>query len=501
MSINAVILNTENEIIEKVVNYNDEVRTAAVLKRYNCPLFLRKKVLIEFGDFEYVGYYEYDAETRLYLFRACSKSRKKNKHDVAMGLLDVTRNLEIITGDFWVVRANLNTYKPEEFSADIWNEYREADASEGDEGEEGDRDSKEESDAEAVAVEEDGAAEEDEDYEGVAINSAEESSDEEAVASDVILSDEASGDETEDSEDDSEDSDDELAMTKQFKKIQNHSKRGGGGKKGQGHVTNEELQMMSQDDPIGDDDDDDDKSGDEDKSYGDGVEEEDILEEIFDEEPAKASKKSKSGKNKSCITNLDTTLLSKVAKLSTILKPEDSLTNPDDLHDKRDKVVQILSTLDCSLDYARLIEMGIYNYSIAKCKIKELIPLWECNEFNEIYLTKAKSVYANLNAKCYVGNVTLLEKVKNGEIKPELVGLLPPPDVFPERWNHIIQENQRREKLIYESTMAKTTDKFVCPNSKCRGRKCVYVEVQIRSADEPMTLFVTCLLCGKRFQQ
>jgi transcription elongation factor S-II len=145
--------------------------------------------------------------------------------------------------------------------------------------------------------------------------------------------------------------------------------------------------------------------------------------------------------------------------------------------------------------------MGIYNYTISKCKIKELIPLWECTEFNEIYLTKAKSVYSNLNVRCYVGNIELLDKVKRGEIKPELVALLPPFHVFPERWNHIIQENERREKLIYESTMAKTTDKFVCPNSKCRGRKCVYVEAQIRSADEPMTTFITCLLCGKRFQQ
>jgi DNA-directed RNA polymerase subunit M/transcription elongation factor TFIIS len=485
MSINVVILNTEDEILEKTINYNDEVITAAVIKRYNCQLFLRKKVLIEFGEFEYVGYYEYDADTRLYLFRACSKSRKKNKHAVAMGLLDVTRNLEIITGDLWVIRANLNTYKPEELSVEIWNEYRSSDSS---------SDNTSSSDADDVAVEGD------EDYGGVAINSDEDSSDDDAVASDVLLSDDVSADDSDDTEEDSEDSDDELAMTKQFKKIQNHSKRGGSNNK-KGHVSNEELQMMSQDNPIGGDDDDDDKSGDEDKSYGDGAEEDDILEEIFDEEPAKTPKKSKSSKNKSCITNLDTTLLSKVAKLSTILKPEDTLTTIEDLHDKRIKVVEILDTLDCSLDYARLIEMGVYNYSIAKCKIRELIPLWECNEFNEIYLTKAKSVYSNLNADCYVGNVTLLEKVKNGEIKPELVGLLPPSDVFPERWNHIIQENQHREKLIYESTMAKTTDKFVCPNSKCRGRKCVYVEAQIRSADEPMTIFITCLLCGKRFQQ
>lgn len=486
MNLNVIILNTENEILEKAISYDDEIRTPAVIKRYNCQLFLRKKVLIEYGEFEYVGYYEYDAETRLYVFRACSKSRKKNKHEIAMGLLDVTRSLDIITGDIWVVCANLNTYKPVELSVEMWNEYRTADNS--DESTESVDDEDEEEDEEYEGVE---------GVEGAVIIDSNDDSDEDAVASDVILSDD-SIEETDESEESDADSDDEVAMTKQFKKIQNHSKRGGGGKKG--HVSNEELQMMSQDEPIGGNDDDDDKSDDEGKSYGDEPED-DILEEIFDEEPVKAPKKSKSSKNKSCITNLDNTLLSKVAKLSTILKPEDVLSNVEDLYEKRVKIINILDTLDCSYDYARLIEMGVYNYSISKCKIKELIPLWECNEFNEIYLTKAKSVYANLNAKCYVGNSSLMEKVKNGDIKPELVGLLPPSDVFPERWNHIIQENQHREKLIYESTMAKTTDKFVCPNSKCRGRKCVYVEAQIRSADEPMTMFITCLLCGKRFQQ
>lgn len=497
MNLNAIILNTENEILEKPIlyDYDDAVRTPAVIKRYNCQLFLRKKVLIKFGEFEYVGYYEYDAETRLYVFRACSKSRKKNKHEIAMGLLDVTRSLDIITGDLWIVRANLNTYKPAELSVEMWNEYRTPDNSDESESSEEDIEEDAENYEDTEDVEDVEGVEGVDGVDGAVIDSNDES-DEDAVASDVILSDD-SIEESDESEESDADSDDEVAMTKQFKKIQNHSKRGGGGKKG--HVSNEELQMMSQDEPIGGNDDDD-KSDDEGKSYGDEAEE-DILEEIFDEEPVKTPKKSKSSKNKSCITNLDNTLLSKVAKLSTILKPEDVLSDIDDLYEKRVKIINILATLDCSYDYARLIEMGVYNYSISKCKIKELIPLWECNEFNEIYLTKAKSVYANLNAKCYVGNISLMEKVKKGDIKPELVGLLPPSDVFPERWNHIIQENQHREKLIYESTMAKTTDKFVCPNSKCRGRKCVYVEAQIRSADEPMTMFITCLLCGKRFQQ
>ena len=35
---------------------------------------------------------------------------------------------------------------------------------------------------------------------------------------------------------------------------------------------------------------------------------------------------------------------------------------------------------------------------------------------------------------------------------------------------------------------------------KCKKRKCSYYQMQTRSADEPMTTFVTCLLCGNNWQ-
>ena len=43
-----------------------------------------------------------------------------------------------------------------------------------------------------------------------------------------------------------------------------------------------------------------------------------------------------------------------------------------------------------------------------------------------------------------------------------------------------------------------TTDQFQC--GKCRQRKCQYYQMQTRSADEPMTTFVTCVNCGNRWK-
>ncbi|KAA8590725.1 hypothetical protein FQN60_001668 [Etheostoma spectabile] len=42
------------------------------------------------------------------------------------------------------------------------------------------------------------------------------------------------------------------------------------------------------------------------------------------------------------------------------------------------------------------------------------------------------------------------------------------------------------------------TDMFIC--SKCHGKSCSYTQVQIRSADEPMTTFVLCNSCGNRWK-
>ena len=42
------------------------------------------------------------------------------------------------------------------------------------------------------------------------------------------------------------------------------------------------------------------------------------------------------------------------------------------------------------------------------------------------------------------------------------------------------------------------TDQFKC--GKCYQRKCKYYQLQTRSADEPMTTFVTCVNCGNRWK-
>ena len=71
-------------------------------------------------------------------------------------------------------------------------------------------------------------------------------------------------------------------------------------------------------------------------------------------------------------------------------------------------------------------------------------------------------------------------------------------ELFPKRWEKIIEEKIQRDKSKYEINIEATTDEFKC--WKCKKRKCTYYELQTRSADEPMTTFVSCLSCGNHWK-
>ena len=55
------------------------------------------------------------------------------------------------------------------------------------------------------------------------------------------------------------------------------------------------------------------------------------------------------------------------------------------------------------------------------------------------------------------------------------------------------------EKRQLEGNKSMATDQFLC--TRCFKRECTYYEMQTRSADEPMTIFINCLNCGQNWRQ
>jgi DNA-directed RNA polymerase subunit M/transcription elongation factor TFIIS len=145
------------------------------------------------------------------------------------------------------------------------------------------------------------------------------------------------------------------------------------------------------------------------------------------------------------------------------------------------------------------LEMGIYNATLEDAK-RRLVPLtWEHETFRWIYNMIAKRTISNFQPDSYVKNDSLIERWKEGEFNLDTLGKWTPYELKPAHWKDLKDQQFRREKRILEGNLSMATDRFRC--SQCKKKMCSYYELQTRSADEPMTIFVRCLNCGKQWKQ
>jgi DNA-directed RNA polymerase subunit M/transcription elongation factor TFIIS len=139
------------------------------------------------------------------------------------------------------------------------------------------------------------------------------------------------------------------------------------------------------------------------------------------------------------------------------------------------------------------IEKGVFNYAIKEADIRKITKKWTKPEFCQLYKDRLRSVYINLK------NPTFLELVKSGEIQPEQLAFITHQEMNPERWKPLIENKIKRDQSKYNNNIEASTDVFTC--RKCKSNRCVYTAVQVRSSDEPTTLFVSCLNCGKNWKE
>jgi DNA-directed RNA polymerase subunit M/transcription elongation factor TFIIS len=145
------------------------------------------------------------------------------------------------------------------------------------------------------------------------------------------------------------------------------------------------------------------------------------------------------------------------------------------------------------------LERSIYNGAIRRATQRHIGKVWTHAPFLELYMMFAKHITANLLPSAYVNNGELFAKYKAGEVTFRELSDLDAYQLFEERWKDCLLEQQIREKRQLEGNKAMATDRFLC--KRCHKRECTYYELQTRSADEPMTIFITCLNCGKHWKE
>ena len=163
------------------------------------------------------------------------------------------------------------------------------------------------------------------------------------------------------------------------------------------------------------------------------------------------------------------------------------------------KVASVVNTtLSNTVDSATL-ERLIFQHTFMRATKDEIRRAWDNPLFYDMYLAVARRVIGNLSPSSYVKNGSLLERYKEGDITLETIVNHNYYELFPEKWQKLVDQQAKMERIQLEGDFSRATDRWQC--SSCKKRKCTYYELQTRSADEPMTIFIHCLNCQKRWTQ
>ncbi|KAJ4490616.1 transcription factor S-II, central domain-containing protein [Lentinula aciculospora] len=134
---------------------------------------------------------------------------------------------------------------------------------------------------------------------------------------------------------------------------------------------------------------------------------------------------------------------------------------------------------------------------LQRAKAVEVAVLRDIGSTSAAYKSKVRSLFVNLKDK---NNPGLREDVVSGEISAEKLAKMTASDMASaerKAADDKIKQDNLFASLGAEEQQAET-DAFQC--GRCKERKCRYRQAQTRSADEPMTTFVTCVNCGNRWK-
>lgn len=139
------------------------------------------------------------------------------------------------------------------------------------------------------------------------------------------------------------------------------------------------------------------------------------------------------------------------------------------------------------------LEIGIFNYAIKDATNQKIIKKWDNPSFITLYSDRLRTIYSNLK------NPDIIKNIKSGDLLPKTFAFMTHQEMNPEHWKVMIDRHIKRVASKYSTNIEAMTEMFTC--KKCKSKKCTYYELQTRSADEPSTIFITCIDCGKHWKQ
>jgi DNA-directed RNA polymerase subunit M/transcription elongation factor TFIIS len=202
--------------------------------------------------------------------------------------------------------------------------------------------------------------------------------------------------------------------------------------------------------------------------------------------------------------------------VKTVKKRKTQIVNKIDANSLKDDVFKSCKADDCALRKKFLNSLSFLEDHFNKEEIEKLetsvfevsydsavklyVPKnWKSPQFCELYRQNIRSLISNIHPSSPVNNQRLIKRVLDGEFELHRIPYMTSYEMFPEKWMELEDKLLIREQKILEGNKSRATDQFKC--RRCNKKECTYYEMQTRSADEPMTIFITCLNCGKRWRQ
>jgi DNA-directed RNA polymerase subunit M/transcription elongation factor TFIIS len=139
-------------------------------------------------------------------------------------------------------------------------------------------------------------------------------------------------------------------------------------------------------------------------------------------------------------------------------------------------------------DMSRELERNIMTYTKKVCTDKNVkLFAWSNIQLRRIYLRKVRMILNNINS--------IIEMLKDERITLEDITLMTHYALKPELWDPILERIKKRAILTMITDCDEKFDGLLKCDA-CKSWKTRYIELQTRSADEPLTVFATCLDCN-----
>lgn len=142
------------------------------------------------------------------------------------------------------------------------------------------------------------------------------------------------------------------------------------------------------------------------------------------------------------------------------------------------------------------LEKNILNYATEQARKINQQPAWDNHKYTSMYKQKFLQIQHNLKNSPVLKGLIIDKKIKTKDVIEMRPEELWPDGPYAKKMEDRIIKEMRKAYLAKES---KNQDGFFkC--GRCKSMKTTYYQMQTRSADEPMTVFVSCLNCDKNWK-